>query len=122
LEANLLRFEGVIGYSAGDEEEAAHFFEHTLGLELGAQEGSLRFYALGDGMTLTIDVSGEMAGQPPYLLFSTANIVDGAEHFLQRGCQVRELPWAPDGAGFLARSPEGHMVAVIAAAALSDDE
>ena len=122
MEANLLRFEGVIGYSAGDEEEAAHFFEHTLGLELGAQEGSLRFYALGDGMTLTIDVSGEMAGQPPYLLFSTANIVDGAEHFLQRGCQVRELPWAPDGAGFLARSPEGHTVAVIDAAALSDDE
>ena len=122
MEANLLRFEGVIGYSAGDEEEAAHFFEHTLGLELGAQEGSLRFYALGEGMTLTVDVSGGMAGQPPYLLFSTANVVDGAEHFLQRGCQVRELPWAPDGAGFLARSPEGHTVAVIDAAALSDDE
>ena len=122
LEASQFTFEGVVAFSAGDEEEAAHFFEHTLGLELGAQEGSLRFYALGEGMTLTVDVSGEMAGQPPYLLFSTANVVEGAEHFLQRGCQVRELPWAPGGAGFLARSPEGHTVAVIDAATLSDEE
>ena len=30
LEASMFTFEGVIGYSAGDEEEAAHFFEHTL--------------------------------------------------------------------------------------------
>ncbi len=115
-------FQGVIAYSAGDEEEASHFFEHTLGLELGAQEGGLRFYGLGEGMTLTVDVSGTMVGEPPYLLFSTANVVEAAEHFLQRGCQVRELPWAPGGAGFLARAPEGHTVAVIDAAALDDSD
>ena len=120
MEASKFTFEGVVGYSAGDEEEAAHFFEHTLGLVLGTQEGSLRFYQLADGVTLTIDVSGTMAGQPPYLLFSAKNVVEAAEHFLQRGCQVRELPWAPGGAGFLARSPEGHTVAVVDAAALDD--
>jgi predicted enzyme related to lactoylglutathione lyase len=118
VEPTPFTFEGVIGYSAGDNEEAEHFFEHTLGLQLGAQEGNLRFYALADGMTLTIDTSGIMAGQPPYLLFSATDIVAAAEHFLQRGCQVRELPWAPGGAGFLARSPEGHTVAVIDTAAL----
>jgi hypothetical protein len=121
LESRMFTFEGVIGYSAGDDEEASHFFEHTLGLELGAQDGSLRFYALADGVTLTVDVSGGMAGQPPYLLFSAANVVEAAEHFLQRGCQVRELSWAPGGAGFLARSPDGHTVAVIDAAALAGD-
>lgn len=97
MEADLLRFEGVIGYSAGDDEEAAHFFEHTLGLELGAEDGGLRFYALSEGVTLTVDISGGMAGQPPYLLFSSPRVVEAAEHFLQRGCQVRELPWAPSG-------------------------
>jgi catechol 2,3-dioxygenase-like lactoylglutathione lyase family enzyme len=121
VEPNPFTFEGVIGYSAQDEDDAAHFFEHTLGLELGAQDGNLRFYPLAEGVTLTIDVSGTMAGQPPYLLFSAKNVVDAAEHFLQRGCQVRELPWAPGGAGFLARSPEGHTVAIVDAAALDDD-
>jgi predicted enzyme related to lactoylglutathione lyase len=122
LEANLLSFEGVIGYSAGDGEEAAHFFEHTLGLELGAEDGGMRFYALSEGVTLTVDVSGGMAGQPPYLLFSSPRVVEAAEHFLQRGCQVRELPWAPSGAGFFARSPEGHTVAVIDGSALEDGQ
>ncbi len=122
MDANLLRFEGVIGYSAGDGEEAAHFFEHTLGLELGAEDGGMRFYALSEGVTLTGDVSGGMAGQPPHLLFSSPRVVEAAEHFLQRGCQVRDLPWAPAGAGFLARSPEGHTVAVIDTAALGDEE
>ena len=117
-----LSFEGVVGYSVGEAEEASHFFEHTLGLELGAEDGTLRFYALGQGMTLAVDVSGGSAGEPPYLLFSAKNVVDAAEHFLQRGCQVRELPWAPGGAGFLARSPEGHTVAVVDAAALDDGE
>ena len=32
-----LRFEGVIGYSTADAEEAAHFFEHTLGLDEAIQ-------------------------------------------------------------------------------------
>ena len=122
MEPNLFTFEGVIGYSAGDDEEAAHFFEHTLGLELGAEDGGLRFYALSDGVTLTVDVSGGMAGQPPYLLFSTSNVMEAAEHFVQRGCQVRDLPWAPGGTGFLARSPEGHTVAVIDKATLGDEE
>jgi hypothetical protein len=43
--------------------------------------------------------------------------VKAAEHFLERGCAVAELPWAK-GAGFLARSPEGHTVAVVSAEAL----
>ena len=118
----LFTFQGVIAYSAGDEEEASHFFEHTLGLELGAQEGGLRFYALAGSMTLTVDVSGAAAGEPPYMLFSTTNVVEAAEHFLQRGCHVRELSWAPGGAGFLARSPEGHTVAIIDATALGDGD
>jgi predicted enzyme related to lactoylglutathione lyase len=117
----MFTFQGVIGYSAGDEEEAAHFFEHTLGLEPAAEHGSMRFYALSEGVTLTVDVSGGMAGQPPYLVFSSPRVVEAAEHVLQRGCQVRELPWAPDGAGFFARSPEGHTVAVVDAAAFEDD-
>ncbi len=121
MDANLLRFEGVIGYATADSEEAAHFFEHTLGLEPGAEDGGMRFYALSEGVTLTVDVSGGMAGQPPYLLFSSPRVVEAAEHFLQRGCQVRELPWGPDGAGFLARSPEGHTVAVVDEAALEDE-
>src|SRR3954462_12314311 len=100
-------FERVITYSVAEAEEAAHFFEHTLGLELGAEDGTLRFYALGDGTTLAIDVSGLESGTPPYLLFSTPDVTAAAEHFLGLGCQVRELRWA-SGAGFIAASPEGH--------------
>ena len=58
-----LRFEGVIGYSTADAEEAAHFFEHTLGLEASGTEGALRFYALGDGLTVSVDASGAAAGE-----------------------------------------------------------
>ena len=115
-----LSFEGVVGYSVGEAEEASHFFEHTLGLELGAEDGTLRFYALGQGMTLAVDVSGGSAGEPPYLLFSTPDVTAAAEHFLGLGCQVKELPWAT-GAGFIARSPEGHTVAVLDATALASD-
>jgi hypothetical protein len=35
----MFTFEGVLGYSADDAEEASHFFEHPLGRELSAQEG-----------------------------------------------------------------------------------
>lgn len=115
----LLRFEGVIGYATAGEEEAAHFFEHTLGLTLAAQEGALRFYPLAEGLTLTVDTAG--AGGPPYLLFSTRSLVEAGEHFLQRGCHVRELPWAPPGSGFLARSPEGHTACVVDAASLEGE-
>jgi predicted enzyme related to lactoylglutathione lyase len=115
-----LKFEAVIGYATQDAEEAAHFFEHTLGLELGAEDAGMRFYQLGDGTTLTIDVSGRSAGEPPYMLFSATDVVAAAEHFLERGCAVRELPWA-QGAGFIAQTPEGHAVAVIASEALADD-
>ena len=118
----MLTFEGVVGYSVSEPEEASHFFEHTLGLELGAEEGSLRFYALGEGLTLTADTSGANAGEAPYLLFSTDDVVKAAEHFLERGCQVKQLGWVPEGAGFLARSPEGHAVAVIATTLLADEE
>ncbi len=115
-----LNFEGVITYSVGEVEEATHFFEHTLGLELGAEDGTLRFYALSEGTTLAIDVSGAESGTPPYLLFSTPDVTVAAEHFLGLGCQVRELRWAT-GAGFVAASPEGHTVAVIDARALTDE-
>ena len=107
-----LRFEGVIAYNAGDLEEAAHFFEHTLGFEPSGEEGPLRFYGLGDGITGAVDLSGAMAGEPPYLVFSAPDLTAAAEHFLQRGCQVRELPWAT-GSGFIARSAEGHTVCVV---------
>ena len=117
----LLNFEGVVGYAVSEPEEAEHFFEHTLGLELGAQDGALRFYAMGNGLTLTVDVSGNETGTPPYLLFSTPDVVAAAEHFLERGCQVRQLSWVPEGGGFTARTPEGHAVAVIAATLLSDE-
>lgn len=109
---DLLHFEGVVGYGVSEPEEAAHFFEHTLGLTLGASDGPLQFYALAEGLTLAVDVSGQLAGEQPYLLFSTADVTAAAEHFLQRGCQVRELPWAT-GAGFLARATEGHTVCVL---------
>ena len=36
---DLLHFEGVIGYAAADGAEAAHFFEHTLGLSPAAEDG-----------------------------------------------------------------------------------
>jgi catechol 2,3-dioxygenase-like lactoylglutathione lyase family enzyme len=113
-----LNFEGVIGYGVAEADEADHFFGHILGLALAGEEGSLRFYALGDGAAVAVDVSGATAGEPPYLLFSADDLTAAAEHFLERGCSVRELPWAA-GSGFLARSPEGHTVCVIAA---SDDE
>jgi catechol 2,3-dioxygenase-like lactoylglutathione lyase family enzyme len=108
-----LTFEGVIGYGAADAEEAEHFFAHILGLPLAGEEGALRFYDLGSGATAAVDVSGAMASERPYLLFSSHDLTAAAEHFLERGCSVRELPWAT-GAGFLARSPEGHTVCVIA--------
>lgn len=109
-----LTFEGIVGYGVREPEEAAHFFEHTLGLELAGEEGGLRFYGLGAGMAVAVDVSGGSAGEPPYLLFSAPDVTAAAEHFLERGCSVKELPWAT-GAGFLARSPEGHTVCVIRA-------
>jgi len=112
-----LRFESIIAYSTADAEEAAHFFEHTLGLPVGAEDAGVRFYQLGEGATLMVDATGRAAGTPPYMLFSTENVVEAAEHFLERGCAVRELPWA-QGAGFLASTPEGHTVAVIATEAL----
>ena len=114
-----LRFEGVIGYSTADAEEAAHFFEHTLGLEPAGAEGALRFYALGEGLTVSVAVSGGAAGEAPYLLFSADDVTAAAEHFLQRGCQVRELTWASE-AGFIARAPEGHTVCVVDRASLGD--
>ena len=116
-----LKFEAIIGYATRDAEEAAHFFEHTLGLELGAEDAGMRFYQLGDGTTLTIDATGRSAGEPPYMLFSTPDVVVAAEYFLERGCAVRELPWA-QGAGFIAQSPEGHAVAVVATESLGDSE
>lgn len=116
-----LTFEGVIGYSAGEPEEAVHFFEHTLGLPLAAADGPLRMYQLGDALTVAVDVTGSSAGEPPYLLFSTPDLTAAAEHFLERGCHVKELPWAT-GSGFLARSPEGHTVCVVDEAAMGDDD
>lgn len=118
----VLTFEGVVGYSVAEPEEAAHFFEHTLGLEMGAQDGALRFYAIGNGLTLTVDVSGADTGASPYLLFSTPDVAVAADHFVERGCQVRPLSWVPEGSGFIARAPEGHTVAVIDAALLADDD
>jgi len=109
-----LKFEGVVGFSTGDAEEAVHFFEHTLGLDLSASEGALRFYALDGRLALAVDISGGSAGEPPYLIFSSPDLTAAAEHFIEKGCQVRELPWAT-GAGFIARAPEGHTVCVIAA-------
>jgi hypothetical protein len=66
-----LKFEGVVGYSTADGEEAAHFFEHTLGLELTADDEGMRFYGLGGGLTLSVDATGRSAGEAPWLLFST---------------------------------------------------
>jgi hypothetical protein len=119
-EAPPLKFEGIIGYSAGTTEQAAHFFEHTLGLQLSAEEPGMRFYPLSEDLCIAVDVSGRAAGEPPYLLFSTSDLVAAGEHFLQRGCAIRPLSWAPEGAGFLARSPEGHTVCVVDESALGD--
>ena len=117
-----LTFEGVIAYPADDPAEAAHFFEHTLGLRLAAEDGPLRFYALSDDLAVAIDVSAQPgeSGQP-YLLFSASDITAAAEHFLQKGCQVRELAWAP-GSGFLARSPEGRTVCVVDESSLREQD
>jgi catechol 2,3-dioxygenase-like lactoylglutathione lyase family enzyme len=112
-----LTFEGIVGYSVAETEEAVHFFEHTLGLPLAGEDGALRFYALGEGLSLAVEVSSALAGQPPYLLFSTVDLTAAAEHFLQRGCQVGGLSWA-SGSGFIARAPEGHTVCVVDAGAL----
>lgn len=87
MNEGLLRFEGIVGYATRDAEEAAHFFEHTLGLELAAEDGGLRFYPLSDALTLAVDATGAGAGEPPYMLFSTTRLVEAGEHFLQRGCQ-----------------------------------
>jgi hypothetical protein len=114
-----LRFEAVVGYSTSGGEEAAHFFEHTLGLELGAEDAGMRFYQLSDGTTLMVDATGRAIGEPPYLLFSTPDAVAAAEFFLERGCAVKELAWAV-GAGFVVVTPEGHAVAVIAEGALAE--
>jgi predicted enzyme related to lactoylglutathione lyase len=107
-----LQFEGVIGYGAADADEAAHFFEHILGLTTAGDEGALRFYDAG-GLSAAVDVSGALAGEPPYMVFSAPDLTAAAEHVLERGCSVRELPWAPGG-GFLARSPDGHVLCVVA--------
>lgn len=112
MEAPGLTFIGVIAYNASEPEEASHIFEHTLGLRPSAEEGSLRFFDLGSGNAIAVDVSGASAGEPPYLVFAAADLTAAAEHFMQRGFNVRELPWAT-GSGFLARSPEGHSFAVI---------
>jgi len=108
----------VLGYFAADAEEAAHFFEHTLGLQLAGEDGGLRFYVLAEGLTLAVNIGTQPS--PPYLLFSAADLTAAAEHFLARGCAVRELPWAT-GAGFLASTPEGHTAAVVDARLMSDD-
>jgi hypothetical protein len=107
-----LTFIGVVGFNAGDEEEASHVFAHTLGLALTGEEGSLRFFDTGRGVAVAVDVSGAGAGEPPYLVFATTDLTAAAEHFMQRGFNVKELPWAT-GAGFLARAAEGHTFAVI---------
>ena len=108
-----LTFEGVIAYTAADSDEADHFFGHILGLPLAGEEGALRFYTLDDTTAVAVDTSGATPGEPPYLLFSAADLTAAAEHFLERGCSVRELPWAAGG-GFLARSPQGHSVCIVA--------
>jgi hypothetical protein len=107
-----LTFVGVVGYSVAEAEEAAHVFEHTLGLAPSGEEGVLRFYDLGSGNALAVDVSGATGGDPPYLVFESRDLTAAAEHFMQRGFNVKELVWAV-GSGFLARSPEGHSFAVI---------
>ena len=79
----------------------------------------MRFYQLGDGTTLTVDATGRAAGDPPYMLFSTPDVVPAAEYFLERDAPSRNLPGRPAPASSPAL-PEGHAVAVIAEGALSD--
>ena len=119
---DLLHFEGVIGYAAAGREAAAHFFEHTLGLTAAAEDGPLRFYPLAEGLTVAVDISGDADGDPPYMMFSTTRLTEAGEHFLNRGCQIRQLPWAPGAAGFIARSPDGYAVCVVDEASLAGDE
>ncbi len=118
----LLEFEGVIAYGTQDAEEAAHFFEHMLGLEPAAGAGEVRFYALSDGLALAVDTGGGYAGLPPYLLFSTADLEGAREHFLRGGCDVVEMDTGgAAGGGFFARAPEGHTVCVVDRASLDDE-
>jgi len=119
---DLLRFEGVIGYAASDSESAAHFFEHTLGLTPAAEEGPLRFYPLNDKLSIAVDISGDADGDPPYMLFSTTRLTEAGEHFLNRGCQIRQVPWAPGAAAFIARSPDGYAVCVVDEASLANGD
>ena len=118
----LLRFEGVIGYAAADAASAAHFFEHTLGLTPAAEEGPLRFYPLTERLSIAVDISGDSDGDPPYMLFSTTRLTEAGEHFLNKGCQIRQLPWAPGAAGFIARSPDGYAVCVVDEASLAEGD
>ena len=97
------------------------FATKSLGLELAGDEGGLRFYRLAADVTIAVDASGGYAGQPPYLLFGADDVAAAAEHFVARGCVVRELPWGAEGTGFLARSPEGHTVCVVDAASLAGE-
>lgn len=113
-----LTFEGVLVLAAPDPPAAAHFFEHTLGLVPLADDGPLRFYGLSGDLTVALDASGA-PGDDACLLFSAEDIKLAAEHFVEDGCQLRELGWAA-GAGFIARSAEGRSVAVVDQAALSD--
>ena len=115
----LLAFEGVIAYGTRDAEEAAHFFEHTLGLVPADAEGDVRFYALAEDLALAVDTGGAYAGLPPYLLFSTTDVEGAREHFLRCGCEVVEMESGGDvSGGFFARAPEGHTVCVVDRASL----
>ena len=121
MNEGLLQFEGIVGYATSDVEEAEHVFEHTLGLTPAGEDEGLRFYPVAEGLTIAVDISGRSAGEAPYMLFSTPRLVEAGELFLERGFQIRDLPWAPGAAGFLARSPEGHTICVVDVAALDDE-
>ncbi|MDP9236589.1 MAG: hypothetical protein M3P30_04170 [Chloroflexota bacterium] len=56
------------------------------------------------------------------MMFSTTNLAAAVEHFLRHGCVIKKLPWAPEAAGFIARSPEGHAVCVVDESSLRDAE
>ncbi len=116
----LLEFEGVIAYGTADTDEAVHFFEHALGLE-PAGGGEVRFYALGEDIAIAVDTSGNLAGIPPYLLFSTPDLAGAHDHFAQRGFEIADMT---DGTGatrgFFASAREGHTVCIVARDALED--